>query len=274
MNSLQQINAQAFLELRVFADSYYQLQQQRIQINQRLQASAIPKEVVNEILESIQHSENMAKKAMQSAFRRAAPWVSEWLKTEETVGIGPHLMARLLGVIGHPVVTTPHHWEGVGKQRRLVEDPVMFRSISALWAYCGVRDHRIRRKKGASAEENAAAGNSDARMLVYLLSLSVIRQTGRVASEESIEQTAPGTGDPVLVSKPSLCARSRSPYRDIYDLARLRYSVREEWTAAHQHKAALRIVGKEILRDLWVITMKHMNAQLDTVSAPENKDEE
>lgn len=66
--------------------------------------------------------------------------------------------------------------------------------------------------------------------------------------------------------------RRRSPYRDTYEAARATYvdrvhatecvrcgpsgkpaQIGSPWSDGHQHAAALRLVGKEILRDLWLI---------------------
>jgi hypothetical protein len=45
----------------------------------------------------------------------------------------------------------------------------------------------------------------------------------------------------------------KSPYRIIYDKRRDHTEVTHpEWTLGHSHNDALRVVGKEILKDLWV----------------------
>ena len=56
-----------------------------------------------------------------------------------------------------------------------------------------------------------------------------------------------------LMAEACLKAKARSPYGPVYDEARATYEAREEWTPLHRHNAALRKVGKEILRDLWLV---------------------
>ena len=46
--------------------------------------------------------------------------------------------------------------------------------------------------------------------------------------------------------------RSRSPYKALYDSARIKYDrTRPEWTLLHKHRAALRIMIKVFLTHLW-----------------------
>ena len=49
------------------------------------------------------------------------------------------------------------------------------------------------------------------------------------------------------------CMKQRtSPYRVVYDEARMDYESRD-WTDGHRHNAALRKTAKAILKDLWVV---------------------
>jgi hypothetical protein len=116
--------------------------------------------------------------AMRRSFRRAAPEVVAWLKTDATVGIGEHLLARLLGTIGHPVLAQPHHWEGEGADRVLVDDEPFKRNVAKLWAYCGVGDPARKRRVGMTAEDATALGNPRAKMLVRLIAEGCIKQVG------------------------------------------------------------------------------------------------
>jgi hypothetical protein len=215
-----------FDTLRVFAESYEDVQQTRNAICNRIDAKAIPVDPVKDALDALEQSEKKLRLAMRRAFRRAAPEVRAWVL--ETPGVGEHLMARLLGVIGHPVIATPYHWEGEGKQRKLVADPPYLRSVSQLWSYCGHGDPTRRRRKGMAAEEAMALGNPRAKMLVHLMADRATWQTGT-------------------------CGRRRSPYRDVYELARARYAGEDKWASdSHRRNSALRVTGKAILKDLWI----------------------
>ena len=159
---------------------------------------------------------------MRRCYRRSVnPEIVAWQKA--TPGIGEHLLARLLGVIGDPVHTTRHHWEGNGDGRVLVDDGPYERRVSDLWSYCGHGDATRKRRKGMDKDEAAALGSDQAKMLTRLLAVS--------------------------------CMRCRqSPYRATYDTRRTLTADREEWTPLHQHNDALRLTGKAILRDLVLVS--------------------
>lgn len=297
-------DARPYLELRVWADTFAQIQRDRIALANRLSSDAVPKEIVVDLVDNYARSEKMVGLAMRRSFRRAAPEIVAWLKTDATVGVGEHLVARLLGTIGHPVIAQPHHWEGEGSERVLIPDEPFERNVAKLWAYCGVGDPARKRRSGMSADDATALGNPRAKMLVRLIAEGCIKQVGsaRPSAEtavsspaESIEGVASidvaetddestdaldpsasistgdfkqaptpnvltdspvdlSTDDAIQQAAPRSLSRRRSPYRDIYDHARTVYSTREDWTLMHQHNAALRKVGKEFLRDLWLVS--------------------
>lgn len=232
----------SYKELRIWSEMYHDAMQVRIAATNRLERSATDKDVANyqlhiKLLEGTEHT---CALELVRAYRRIVPTsVREWQKASP--GVGEHLLARLLGIIGNPVLATPYHWEGTGKdQRRLVADEPYGRSISQLWSYCGVGDPERKRRKGQSVAEAMACGIPLAKSILYLLAQSCVKV-------------------------------NRGPYREHYDAARLRYADRlhrtdcpacgpagkpakagSPWSPAHQHAAAMRKVSKEILRDLWI----------------------
>jgi len=240
---------EGFDALGVFAASFQDAQDVRIRIENRLRSGTIPPDLAKSILDEQRRVEKMIGLAMRRQFRRCAPDIYAWVKA--TPGIGEHLMARLLGTIGHPVIATPHHWEEAGHSigdaqnrtagpsRVLVADPPYLRNVAKLWAYCGHGDPARRKAKGMTAEQALALGSPQAKKIVHLLAETAMKCAGT---------------PPVRMSPDArrLRGRRRSPYRDVYETARARYAEREGWTLGHQHAAALRLVGKEILRDLWI----------------------
>jgi hypothetical protein len=157
---------------------------------------------------------------------------------QENVGIGEKQAARLLAVIRDP------WWHDIENRPR---------QVSELWAYCGLHVLRPgahgrhdtqwstgpgvapRRKKGVQSTWSEAA-----RMRLWLISTSCVKH-------------------------------KHSPYRLVYDRARKKYAdaihlapcvrcgpsgspapVGTPLSRGHQHARALRIVSKEILRDLWI----------------------
>ena len=226
--------------LRVYTRSYWDAQKHRIKIGNRAFSGVTDVETVEDIRKSAKRTEDLLSKALVSNFKTAFPEIYTW--TEETPGLGPVLMGRLLGEIGHPCWAFPSHWEGKGETRVLVSDPPFMRNPAKLFAYCGVGDPARRPFKGMTDKDVYAMGNPKAKMLVHLLAESCMKQQG--------------TGN-----------RRRSPYRDTYDIYRARYEDRVEvkidkdgnkteksWSDGHKHNAALRVTGKEILLDLWVLS--------------------
>ena len=207
-----------WLELRVWAEMFEDAQKARIACSNRLERGGVSPDPYLVQLDHLSHAEHQIKLAMVRHYRRTVPeQIREWQK--DTLGIGEHLLARLLGIIGHPVHTTLHAWEGTGSERVLIDLGPMDRRVSDLWSYCGYGDPSRKRQKGMSAEDAAGLGSPRAKMIVHLLAES--------------------------------CMKNRaSPFRAVYDIGKERYEERD-WTKGHRHAAALRLTGKEMLKELW-----------------------
>lgn len=254
-----------FAALRVLADTFFDVQEARKAIVNRTSAKklkhgtvippVVAPEVLADALDSFKKSEKQIGSAMRAAFRQAAPEIYAWVK--DTPGLGEHLVARLVGAIGHPVTAQPYHWEGEGADRVLIADEPFARNVAKLWALCGHGDPNRRKRKGMSAEDAMALGNPKAKMLTHLIAEGCMKCVGSRSISEAQGASAADTdsdGGATWVAKTSSTPpRRRSPYRDVYDRGRLIYAQREEWTDAHRHNAALRLVGKEFLRDLWLV---------------------
>lgn len=209
--------------LRLLAEMYEDAQRSRIGCENRVRSATVDPDLTAASLDALGRAEHELKKALQAQYKRTVPApIQAWAK--QTRGIGktsPHMLARLLGVIGHPVIATPHHWEGEGSDRVLVADPQFARNVAKLWAYCGHGDPNRKRAKGMTAPEAARLGNPRAKMLTHLLAEAVIKS-------------------------------SNPDYRIVYDARRETTAVTHpDWSKGHSHNDALHLVGKEILRDLW-----------------------
>jgi hypothetical protein len=295
---------EAYLVLRVMADSLADAMDHRIALTNRLRSGQTDPGITADIVANLDNTERLLRKSMVKAFRRASPELSQWAR--DTVGIGEETVARLLGRIGHPVIAQPYHWEGEGDSRTLVADPPFERTVSQLWSYCGHGDPARRRRKGMTAEEAFGLGSPDAKKLVYLLSVATMKcagstttpptttpspeptiapslvdpldPSGQAATDTQKDcaggSTSPqpkaltqpinasagdGTVDAILGSQPNGVARRRSPYRDVYDQRRAHTAERDDWTDGHKNADALRIVGKHILRDMWIVAREAMD---------------
>lgn len=234
-----------WLELRTWCELFEDAMSARIAGENRVRALG-EDDMFAAYLGALERTEAECRRGLKKCYERVVPKpIVAWQKA--TPGLGEHTFARLLGHLGHPVIATPHHWEGTGSKRALVADEPYARTVSQLWQYCGHGDPKRRAARGMTADELAGLGSPSLKMIVHLLAEACMKTVG---SE----------------------LRARSPYRDVYDARRLATANRvhaapcvrcgpsgkpaaegSPWSAAHQHADALRIVGKEILRDLWTV---------------------
>lgn len=252
-----------YVGLRIWAESYADMQQTRIGLVNRMERGGVDADLLAGHRRFVDASENDFRLSMVRSYRRLIradmPGVEVWQKT--MFGIGEHLLARLIGHLGHPVYATPYVWTdeappghvcdpGHCGKRHLVAVQPFARSVRQLWAYCG-HGAAVRRAVGMSQADALGLGSARCKMLVHLLAEATIKVTPPKVQPIAIvpsagsgpESTMPATANGVAV-------RDRFSYRRIYD-NRKAATVNRDWTDGHRHADALRIVGKEILRDLW-----------------------
>jgi hypothetical protein len=189
------------------------------------------------ILNSEIKTEKFLIRKMKEAF--SGDHMTDFLNT---TGVGDKTVARLAGEIGHPVFAFPHHWEEnpnwkegskTEKKRVLVPDEPFVRNVGKLWAYCGVGDASLGKRKGMDQEDAFKLGNPRAKSLIYLMASNAMKLVGGPTKNGAM--------------------KPRSPYRDLYEEFYAHYEKnRDEWTKAHRNNAAIRKVGKTMLRDFWV----------------------
>lgn len=273
------VNLEGYSELRVWAEMFFDAQLSRIRAENRVRSAPVFPEPFAPELAAAKDAEHRIRLVLRRQYRRTAPQgVVAWQKGSP--GIGEDLLARLLGHLGHPRIAQPSHWEGEGAERKLVPDVPFERSVGQLWQYCG-HGRPARMHKGMSAAELAARGRPMCKMLVHLVAECAIKEPGRTLPPGATTLTAPNTeaprGDPsdtaaeARLHAPSKVEAPTWPYRAVYEHRRLVTADRvhaepcarcgpagspavvgSAWSKAHQHADALRIVGKAILRDLWV----------------------
>lgn len=174
---------------------------------------------IADLVEGLRDLEADAIKHLEKAMK-AHP-LGPWIQAQK--GIGLKQGARLLGSIGDP------YWNDLHDRPRIV---------SELWAYCGysvVDSHAQRRTKGEKSNWNA-----EARMRVRLVSESCIKQ--RTGSYRRIYDEGRALYDEA--KHPVECPQCGPKGKPALPGSLL--------SLGHQHARALRLVSKEILKDLWI----------------------
>jgi hypothetical protein len=233
-------------ELRLWSETLMTYQDARIATENRLrgglQGPLIDADLFTGLLAPASATEALCKKALRTVLRRIElPELLAW--QENTPGIGDYQLARFLGHLGHPLWATPHHWEGTGSNRVLVADPPHRRSVAQLRQYCG-HGAPARRTKGMTFEQLASQGSPMLKKIVWGMVDSSIKNR-----------------------------RHGSPYAALYDLVKSDLEGRTHtaecvrcgpsgrpagpdtpWKPGHIHAHAMRVVGKQLLKDIWLLS--------------------
>jgi hypothetical protein len=140
---------------------------------------------------------------MLRTYRKVAPpGVRDWQAYH--FGIGEHLVARLLGQIGHPRIATPYAWMAeppaghvcnplrCGADKHLVALPMFERTVSQLRAYTGWGDASLRRVKGMSQQDAFRLGRTRAKSIVWNLAVATMK-SGKVARDNLSEGAGTAT---------------------------------------------------------------------------------
>lgn len=200
----------------------------------------------------IQQSEADATGQLEAELKKNPLWV--WIEAQK--GVGAKQAARFLVAIGDPLARPQIiHDDGT-------EEPARKRKVSELLSLCGHGDPARRPRKGMTQADAMALGNPEAKKRLRLIAMTCLKLDGKPDKNGR--------------------ARARSPYRDVYEAARAEYATRihkdecrnrkpywqapngcgtsahPEWGApgtpwrdGHQLGSALRIVGKQFVKDLY-----------------------
>lgn len=215
------------------------------------------------------------------------PWLAE------QPGLGAKSLARLLGPLGDPYLRTVIDYaeDDTEREKPLGEhhEP---RTLRQLWSYAGLatdeQGQAKRRTKGMSQAESFSLGNPVLRKRAYVISETlqkngVNKNDELIAEEKALEEAK----ERARAEKKPLPKTPTGPY----DLER-RYSSTSHgkvyldrraqtaerrhgapcvrcgpsgspaqpgslWSNGHQHADALRMVSKQILKELWLLAREH-----------------
>ncbi len=172
------------------------------------------------LVDSLRQAEHQAGLNLNRLLRQHP--LGPWVKAQK--GIGEKQAARLLAVVGDPYVN-----EQTGE----------IRTVSQLWAYCGHGDPSRRKFKGMTQADLFRLGNPVAKSRVWLIACAVLKSQGPLVSTYYDRKAA--TEGRAHAAPCVRCGPSGNPAPE-----------GSHWSDAHRHADALRVLGKEILRQLWL----------------------
>jgi hypothetical protein len=215
------------------------------------------------IVDALRKVEHDAELQLARQLRRHP--LHPWIKAQK--GVGEKQAARLLAAIGDPYI---RHEIVKADGTVIPEGP---RTVSALWAYCGLHvlpaaDHdavdALSVRVGGGATNGGDPGQSTADTQVHCAGVAPKRRRGELANWSTKAKTrAYLVATSCLKQRAATCKGDDaktvhidgctcSPYRKVYDARRARTAVTHpDWTDGHSHNDALRVASKEILKDLW-----------------------
>jgi hypothetical protein len=207
------------------------------------------------LLDTLKATEHQATLTLRRQMRRHP--IEPWRKVR--VGVGEKQLARLLAAVGDPYINA-----STGQPR----------TVSALWAYCGLHtlpapgqkfaDTQVLRTGSGAQFPDGGQDGRGAQSTLAAVRTAARRQRGQQANWSSTAKMRA-----YLIAE-SCIKKSASPYRAVYDQGRVKYAeavhaapcpqcgpagkpapVGSSLRLGHQHARALRLVSKTILRDLW-----------------------
>jgi hypothetical protein len=202
------------------------------------------------LIEAMSKAEHSIELALNRQLRTHP--LGAWQKA--TLGVGEKQLARLLAVIGDP------YWNVTADAPR---------TVSQLWAYCGLHvlaaPHPDQRRADAQPSGVGVAAR---------------RQRGQRANWSATAKSR------VWLIAASCLKQERSPYRKLYDEARTKHAEAmhiapcaqcgpagkpaqpgSTLRPGHQHARGMRVMSKEILKDLWVES-RRLHGHLPPASDP------
>jgi len=239
----------SWTELRIAADLFDRAQHERIAVANIIRrpedGGNIDPVFFAAHLARLEDTEHQARLMMRRTYKRIVPTeLREWQKTSR--GVGDDLFARLLGHLGDPYIATPHYWQGNGTARALMVEPSRVRTIGQLWQYAGHGDPHRRKAKGMTADDMFALGSPIVKMLVHLNAEACMKQPNGSRYRDVYLDARAKVLDKTHTVECVRCGPSGKPAQQ-----------GTAWSLGHQHAHALRIVGKELLRDMWLARHTH-----------------
>jgi hypothetical protein len=220
-----------------------------------------------EIIKPALDMEDQYERQLMDAYRQVVPaHVREWAADIPGLGSGA-LFARIISAIGHPHTAVPHEWAEIkGKPAPVAGEPFE-RSLRQLWQYCGCGDPETNPRQdilghSPTREDKLRGGKrTTVRPLLFTFSSYLVRM--HTTNEKISSSHFYG----VFEDAKKAAAENRH-VRQCQNKARPPFAPNgcgtfahpewgepgSLWRKGHVSMHAHRIVHKEFLRELWVIT--------------------
>lgn len=164
-----------------------------------------------DVVAGLKQLENEASGALKQQLRRHP--LAKWVKSQK--GVGDQQAARLLAAVRDP------YWNDLHGRPR---------TVSELWAFCGLVPGQKRRRGQRSNWSNAA------KMRSWNIATSMLKAGNR----EVYDKRKFTTQDRLHVEPCVRCGPSGNPAQP-----------GTPWSAGHRHADALRLMSKGLLKELW-----------------------
>lgn len=250
---------------RSIAESLTDAKKARVSAKNRVERGNTADSLIGQaIVNAAEQQEEMFKAMLLDEYSRQVPdHVREWARSIPGFGDGV-LFARVIGVLGHPRLATPYAWDD--KHQNLVPGEPFERSISQLWQYAGCGDPMSNPRSdilghSPTGEDKLRGGKRTVlRPLLYTFS-SYLQRSSRhesITNSKYFQVLTEAKADAASKVHTRQCQNKKRPPMGSNGCGTVQHPEWGEpgspWRAGHQQAHSHRIVAKEFLRDLWLIS--------------------
>ena len=252
---------------RIFAEGLSDAKKARVSAENRvIRGGAAEPDHAKDIIDLARHTETRYEEMLLDAYKVQVPeHVQEWARGIPGIATG-ELFPRILGMLGHPRIAIPMRWEDK-KPKPVPNGDPRPRTIRQLWQYCGCGDPLIVPRKEIlghppTREEKLAGGKRTViRPLLYTFSSSLVRAHTRS------ETVAGSLFYKILVEAKTTaegnvharqCQNKKIPPMRSNGCGTVAHpewgAPGSPWRPGHVDMHAHRLVAKEFLRELWLVS--------------------